>query len=41
MYCRNTDDLILRCLNSDQAKLAMGEVHKRICGTHQSAPKMK
>ena len=28
-------------LNSDQAKVAMGEVHEGICGTHQLAPKMK
>src|SRR6185437_4971807 len=26
---------------TDQAKVAMGEVHKGIFGTHQSAPKMK
>ena len=28
-------------MDSDQAKVAMGEVHEGICGTHQSAPKMK
>ena len=26
---------------TDQARVAMGEVHEGICGTHQSAPKMK
>jgi hypothetical protein len=28
-------------LGTDQARIAMGEVHEGICGTHQSAPKMK
>jgi len=28
-------------LDSDQARVAMGEVHEGICGTHQWAPKMK
>ena len=27
--------------DSDQPRVAMGEVHEGICGTHQSAPKMK
>jgi hypothetical protein len=35
------DDLLLKCLGPDQARLAMAEVHEGICGTHQSAPKMK
>jgi ribonuclease HI len=41
LYHRTTDNLLLKCLDSDQAKVAMGEVHEGICGTHQSAPKMK
>jgi hypothetical protein len=41
LYCRTADDLFLKCLDSDHAKVAMGEVHERICDTHQSAPKMK
>jgi hypothetical protein len=28
-------------LDDDQARVAMGEVHEGICGTHQSAPKVK
>jgi hypothetical protein len=28
-------------IGSDQSKIAMGEVHERICGTHQSAHHMK
>ena len=35
------DDLLFKCLGPDQARLAMAEVHEGICGTHQSAPKMK
>jgi hypothetical protein len=41
LYHRTTEDLLLKCLDHDQAKIAMGEVHESICGTHQSAPKMK
>jgi len=41
LYRRTAEDLLLKCLDSDQAKVAMGEVHEDICGTHQSAPKMK
>jgi hypothetical protein len=41
LYHRTADDLLSECLDSDQAKVAMGEVHEGICGTHQSAPKMK
>jgi hypothetical protein len=41
LYCRTIDGLLLKCLGSDQSKIAMGEVHEGICGTHQSAHKMK
>jgi hypothetical protein len=41
LYRRTAEDLLLKCLGSDQARMAMGEVHKGICGTHQSALKMK
>ena len=41
LYRRTAEDLLLKCLDSDQTKVAMGEVHEGICGTHQSAPKMK
>jgi hypothetical protein len=41
LYRRTADDLLLKCLGPDQARLAMAEVHERICGTHQPAPKMK
>ena len=41
LYRRTAEDLLLKYLDSDQARVAMGEVHEGICGTHQSAPKMK
>ena len=41
LYHRTAKDLLLKCLASDQARVAMGEVHEGIYGTHQSAPKMK
>jgi ribonuclease HI len=41
LYYRTIDGVLLKCLSVDQAKVAIGEVHERICGTHQSAHKMK
>jgi hypothetical protein len=41
LYCRTVNDILLKCLSPDDAILAMAEVHEGICGTHQSAPKMK
>jgi hypothetical protein len=41
LYQRTAEDLLLKCLGTDQARIAMGEVHEGICGMHQSAPKMK
>jgi len=41
LYHQTAEDVLLKFLGSDQARVAMGEVHKGICGTHQSAPKMK
>jgi hypothetical protein len=41
LYWRTAEDFLLKCLDSDQARVAMGEVHEGICGTHQSALKMK
>ena len=41
LYRRTVEDVLLKCLDEDQARVAMGEVHEGICGTHQSAPKMK
>ena len=41
LHRRTIDGLLLKCLDSDQSRLAMGEVHEGICGTHQSAHKMR
>jgi hypothetical protein len=41
LYRRTIDGLLLKCLGSDQSKIAMGEVHEGICCTHQSTHKMK
>ena len=32
LYRRTAEDLLLKCLGSDQARVAMGEVHEGICG---------
>jgi hypothetical protein len=41
LYRRTFDDILLKCLGPGDDILAMDEVHEGICGTHQSAPKMK
>jgi hypothetical protein len=41
LYRRTVDDILLKCLGPSDVVLAMAEVHEGICGTHQSAPKMK
>ena len=41
LYRRTAENILLKYLDSDQARVAMGKVHEGICGTHQSAPKMK
>ena len=41
LYRQTTEDLLLKRLDSDQARVAMGEVDEGICGTHQLAPKIK
>jgi hypothetical protein len=41
LYRQMIDGLLLKCLGSNQSKIAMGEVYEGICDTHQSAHKMK
>jgi hypothetical protein len=41
LYRRTIDGLLLKCLGLDQFKIAIGEVHEGICGTHQSPHKIK
>jgi hypothetical protein len=35
------DGLLLKCLDEEHARVKIGEVHEGMCGTHQSALKMK
>jgi hypothetical protein len=41
LYRRTVDGMLLKCLNMEQARVAMGEVHDGICDTHQLALKMR
>nr|AAQ56323.1 putative polyprotein [Oryza sativa Japonica Group] len=41
LYYRMIDGVLLKFLSANQVKVAIGEVHEGICGTHQSAHKMK
>jgi hypothetical protein len=41
LYRRTVNDVLLKCLGPGVAILAMTKVHEGICGTHQSASKMK
>jgi hypothetical protein len=34
LYRRTIDGLLLMCLSDEQARIAIGEVHKGICGSH-------
>jgi hypothetical protein len=39
LYRRTIDGLLLKCIDEEESKVAMGEVHEGMCGTHQSAIK--
>jgi hypothetical protein len=41
LYHRTVDVVLLKCLNQEEAKVLMGEIHGGVCGAHQSAHKMK
>ena len=41
LYYKTVDEVLLKCLNREEAKVLMGEVHEGISGAHQSAYKMK
>jgi hypothetical protein len=41
LYRQTIDGLFLKCLGSDQSKIAIREIHEGIRGTHQSAHKVK
>jgi hypothetical protein len=35
VYYKMIEGIQLKCLDEDEAKLAMSKVHEGICGTHQ------
>jgi hypothetical protein len=41
LHQHTLDGLLLKCLDEERARVAMGEVHEGLCGAHQSAFKMK
>jgi hypothetical protein len=41
LYRRIVDGVVLKCLSREESKVAMGDVHIGMCGTHQSAYKMR
>jgi hypothetical protein len=41
LYYRMIKGILLKCLNDEDAKLVMAEVHEGICRIHQSTYKMK
>ena len=41
LYYKTVDGVLLKCLNQEEAKVLMGEVHEGICGAHQLAYKIK
>ena len=41
LYYRTIDGVLLKCLDQEDAKVVMGEVHKGACGAYQSAHKMR
>ena len=36
LYCKTVDGVLLKCLNQEEAKVLMGEIHEIVCGAHQS-----
>jgi hypothetical protein len=41
LYYKSIDGVLLECLNQEEAKKMMSEVHEGLCGAHQSAYRMK
>jgi len=41
LYHRTVDGVLLKCLNQEEAKVLMGEIHEGVCDAHQSTHKMK
>ncbi|KAK9672470.1 hypothetical protein RND81_12G103000 [Saponaria officinalis] len=41
LYNKDSQRILLKCLNSDDALLAMTEIHEGVCGAHRSGVKMR
>ena len=41
LYYQMIDGISLKCIDKEEAKVLMGEIHEGVCGSHQSAYKMK
>ena len=41
LYYRTIDGVLLKCIDKEEAKVLMCEIHEGVCGSHQSAYKMK
>ena len=41
LYYRMIDGVLLKCNDKEEANVLMGEIHEGVCGSHQSAYKMK
>ena len=41
LYYRTIDGVLLKCIDKEEAKVLMGEIDEVVCGSHQSAYKMK
>jgi hypothetical protein len=34
LYYKTVDGVLLKCLNQEEAKMVMGEIHEGVCGAH-------
>src|SRR5688572_20377730 len=41
LFYRTIDEVLLKCLGTEEAKILIGEIQEGVCGAHQSAHKMK
>ena len=41
LYYRTIDGVLLKCIDKEEAKVLMGEIHEGVYGSHQSPYKMK
>ena len=41
LYYQTIDGVLLKCIDKEEAKVLMGEIHEGVCRSHQLAYKMK